>query len=177
MFKCWLKESWLALYDRLRALGVRAHVLGQPQTSTQVKELVESGLPFLPTPTIKDALDVVSSARAMVSVDTGLMHMALQQLVPCAAIWINNPGSLNYMRTVKHCFPVVSPRCSSACVSEELDKNLNLVTEFKEWQGYDSWMCHAQSKDRCMNNVSIDSVWRQTESALSLAQQTIACRM
>jgi Glycosyltransferase family 9 (heptosyltransferase) len=166
IFKCWLTDSWLELAYRIESAGMSVAVVGQPHRSIAVSELIEGGLSWLVTATLSDALDVVSSARAVVSIDTGLLHLALQQLVPSVGIWINNPGSLNYSRTVHHCFPLISPRCSPSCVSEELDKNLNLVTEFGEWRGYDSWMCHASQRDRCMNNVSVDSVWEQFQRAI-----------
>ena len=168
-FKCWRTQSWIELIKRFKAGGLPVAMAGQPQHSEAVAELLSSGVRLIETPAIADALDVVSSVSCVVSVDTGLMHLALQQLTPVAAIWINNPGSLNYLRTVKHCFPVVSPRCSKLCVSEELDKNLNLVTTFPQWEGYDSWSCHASDADRCMNNVSVDEVFEQTMKALSHA--------
>jgi hypothetical protein len=172
-FKCWPSDRWLDIARLLHARGHNITVVGQPEQSQAVQELLDEGLDWTPTPTLRDALDVVSSARAVVSVDTGLMHLALQQNVPVAAMWINNPGSLNYLRTVRHCFPVVSPRCSPECVSEELDKHLNLVTEWTEWCGYDSWQCHAAPASRCMNNVSVDSVWQQALKALNMPQVAV----
>lgn len=173
VFKCWPGNYWLKLAEQLTALQIPIVMLGQPEESAAVAELLELGLPWLPTPTLKDALDAVSSAHAMVSVDTGLLHLALQQGIPAVGMWINNPGSLNYLRTVRHCFPIVSPRCAPQCVSEELDKELNLVTEWREWHHYDSWTCHADERDRCMNNVTVDSVMSQFQSALSFRAHSI----
>lgn len=165
-FKCWTRDRWIDLGARIKAMGYDIAVVGQPARCESVAELIEAGLPWHETPDLKSALNAISSSHAVVSVDTGLMHLSLNQLIPTAAMWINNPGSLNYVRRAAHCFPVVSKRCHSGCVYEELHRPWNLIKEWASWHRNAPWTCHAEPADRCMNNVSVDTVFEQALKAL-----------
>lgn len=169
LFKCWSSENWLEFHRRLVAAGHEVVMIGQPEHSAEFAALLKAGgdaVRWVPTPTMRDALDVISSAQALASVDTGLMHLALHQGTPVAATWINNPASLTFLRRDKHCFPIVSPPCQSKCITDEMEQNMNLVTEWSEWRPYASWRCTAPAELRCMDNITVESFEQQIHNAI-----------
>jgi Glycosyltransferase family 9 (heptosyltransferase) len=74
-YKCWPKEYWLALASWFNSRSMEVIMIGEPDSSQAVNELL-SHLTWLPTPEIAFAVDVISSAQAVVAVDTGLMHIS-----------------------------------------------------------------------------------------------------
>jgi len=171
-FKCWSAERWSELRDKLQSQGERVFVLGQPERFRSVRRLLEMGLPWLQTPSVRDLLNAISSARAVISIDTGPMHMALQQLIPTVAMFVNQPGSFHYMRTVEHCYPILSAPCRPECVQATFDMKLNEVTEFKQWEHLFAWECPFESEKPCMNGITVDMVLEKTKIALKRGKST-----
>jgi ADP-heptose:LPS heptosyltransferase len=111
-FKHWPKAYWLDLKNSLEKRGQSVIVLGRPEESPAVKELIESGLPWLPTASAGDAIDAISSALAVVAVDTGLMHVALQQKIPTVSFV--HPSMFHH-RTAANSFQFIGQHCPPEC--------------------------------------------------------------
>src|SRR5271168_4188118 len=77
--KTWSTQKWIELNRSLSERGLSVLMVGQPDRNEIVRELVSAGVDWIETPTVQDAIDVVSSAATVVSIDTGLMHIAVQQ--------------------------------------------------------------------------------------------------
>src|SRR4029453_3493130 len=90
-YKCWPNENWQALGRKLQRLGMHCVMVGEPNNSNEVCELAQAGMSWVPTPTLAQALDVLSSSRAVVGVDTGLTHLAVHQGQPTVAVFRQNP--------------------------------------------------------------------------------------
>jgi len=153
-FKCWTKEGWIELYSRLKQKGIECFVLGQPEKSKACAELVEAGLPLLKTDTIHDALDVVSSARAMVSIDTGLMHMSIQQKRPTVSLFL---ARAIFDRHQENCSVIRAPACVEECLKwvKAEPSNHADIPVFEEIAFFD---CLATFETRCMNGVTVEQV-------------------
>jgi hypothetical protein len=94
---------WRNLYQSLQDMGVDCLVLGLLDRSKDTKALVEAGLPHIETLSIEQAINLISGAKAAVSVDTGLMHIAVQQGIKTVAVH----GICEvYHRPAKNCIPI-----------------------------------------------------------------------
>lgn len=102
---------WLALHKRLQQQQRSALMLGSLEYSPQMQELHAQGIPHIPTAEISDAVNLISSCAGVVSVDTGLMHVAVQQGVRTVAIF----GQWHlYYRPRENCRPIFAaptPEC------------------------------------------------------------------
>jgi ADP-heptose:LPS heptosyltransferase len=137
--------------------GFSCAVLGQPERSNEAKELIAKGVQWLPTPTIADAVSAVSSGLGMITVDTGLMHLAVQQLCPTVAL--HQKRSV-YARTEQHCRPIFSPDCSSDCQNKTfVPPNLDVV--FREYEYMQFLPCFANQGERCMEQIKPATVFEQ----------------
>lgn len=97
--KSWPLAGWIALKDVLVEAGLDVVVIGEPEKNESVADLVRHGVDWYETTTIGEAIDAVSSALAVVSVDTGLMHVAVQQGIPTVGLFRSNPV---YVRKQPH---------------------------------------------------------------------------
>jgi hypothetical protein len=111
-FKHWPKEYWLELQNGLEKNGLEITLVGRPEESPAVRELIDSGMQWLATPTAGDAIDVVSSALAVVAVDTGLMHAAIQQNIPTFSFV--HPDMFHH-RTAVNSFQFIGVHCPAEC--------------------------------------------------------------
>jgi ADP-heptose:LPS heptosyltransferase len=110
--KHWPNEYWLELHSMLVNQGLKVFILGIPEQSPPVRQLRERGVEWFPTPSMGDAIDAVSSCRAVVSVDTGLMHIAVHQGKPTVAFFVN-PAL--YCRLESNCQPLIAKACADIC--------------------------------------------------------------
>ncbi len=111
-YKHWLHENWLALQDELNCAGLRVIVAGKADESPAVARLLEAGCECLETPTAGQAIDLISSCVAVVSVDTGLMHTAVQQGVPTYCFV--HPRN-HHKRSASNCFNFAAADCPEKC--------------------------------------------------------------
>ncbi|HEY9871218.1 MAG TPA: glycosyltransferase family 9 protein [Candidatus Obscuribacterales bacterium] len=153
-YKCWPTENWIALYNELRLLGYSCALLGQPECSREVGLLVEAGLPWLPTPRLVEALDAVSSSAAVVGVDTGLSHLAVQQGVPTIVLYTRL--SL-FVRPYPHSFPLFAPGCDPACKERFLRGAHNAVTRLPG-PAQPAWSCCLPAGSSCMSKIPVEQV-------------------
>jgi hypothetical protein len=75
-----------------------------------------TGITELRVPTLGDAVDALTSCRAVVGVDTGLTHVAVQQGTP--TVHICRHGSV-YFRPWDHCRALRGDRCTAECLAAE----------------------------------------------------------
>jgi hypothetical protein len=111
--KQWPTERWVALADELGCAGFDVAVVtrGQPDHA-----LVTEGLTGIVAPTPGDAVDVLSACRAVIGIDTGLTHIAVQQGTPTVTI-CRNPAV--YYREWDHTRLVAGAVCDAECERRE----------------------------------------------------------
>jgi hypothetical protein len=114
--KHWSTERWSSLADALRAQGLDPRVV--------TRDIA---------PTLGDAVDILSSGRAVIGVDTGLTHLAVQQGTPTVTICRPPPV---YFRGWSHTRVVVGDRCDDACVAAENEYAYNETVDMRgfAWQ-------------------------------------------
>jgi Glycosyltransferase family 9 (heptosyltransferase) len=167
-FKCWPAANWIALHKALKDRGLRAVVVGQPHKSKEVDELLASGLPWLPTPTFADAVDVVSSAQATISVDTGLMHLSVQQGKPTVGLHMDRSI---FVRREPNSFPVFAPDCIEQCLGwTSLPPNPEVL--FRNYDEVQFLPCSAPAGERCMDRISLEMVLDRLPIKMGVAQGT-----
>jgi hypothetical protein len=103
--KLWPEDRWRSLADALHARGL------DPRFVTRAV-----------APSIGDALDMLGSARAVIGVDTGLTHLAVQQGTP--TVTICRPPAV-YFRPWPHTRVVLGDRCDAACIAAEQEYAYN----------------------------------------------------
>jgi hypothetical protein len=160
--KCWPTQHWLKLAELLQARGEKVAVLGQPERSEIVKDCLKAGLRHISTPTIVDALDVISSSKCVIAVDTGLMHLSVHQKIPTVSLFRYN---VMFQRDYAHVRSMVAPRCHQSCIDIEFSAVPNKVVEFDSFKEnenltyWETWKCTAEMwEDRCMAAISVESV-------------------
>jgi ADP-heptose:LPS heptosyltransferase len=75
-----------------------------------------TGIPELLVPTLGDAVDVLTSCRAVIGVDTGLTHIAAQQGTPTVLVCRHNSV---YFRPWDHCRVLRGAPCTEECARVE----------------------------------------------------------
>jgi hypothetical protein len=112
--KQWPLEHWTRLVARLESDRHQvAHVARAAGPSWPDPE---DAVPALVLPTPDAAIDALSGCRAVVGVDTGLTHIAVQQGTPTVAICRRNSV---YVRPWPHCSALRGGDCTDACVAAE----------------------------------------------------------
>jgi hypothetical protein len=109
--KRWPPERWATLADRIRTLGVEVRLVTQAGTNGDIHG---AGIEEIQAPSPGDAVDLLSACRAVVGIDTGLTHIAVQQRTPTVTICRAPP---TFFRPWPHCRAVVGQRCDDACAS------------------------------------------------------------
>ena len=116
--KAWPLAKWESLAEQLRA---RFDVRQVTRTSAG-GSLGPVGVPPLPVPNLGTAVDVLSSCRCVIGIDTGLTHIAVQQRTP--TVTICRHGS-PYFRPWPHARALRGSPCDAACLAEELESAYN----------------------------------------------------
>jgi hypothetical protein len=161
-FKCWPTAQWLALKDYFAEKNIAVLMLGQPGQSAIVKNLL-SEIDWIETPLAADALDLISSARGVISVDTGLMHMAVHQGVPTIALYQNRPV---YKRSYVHTKTIEAPPCLAICIENYTDPPENRLADL-ETEPFIRRFCEGsedKSASVCMTGITVQSVINAIES-------------
>lgn len=169
--KCWPSKHWIKLAKLLSHSGLKITVVGQPERSGVVGDLVEAGLDHVSTPNLTDALDVVSNAKAVVAVDTGLMHMAVTQKTPTVALFRYNTM---FFRPYEHTEALTAPLCPTVCREREYQEVPNKMLTYDVWNMdsytyWKTWNCAESEDDRCMTKIRpevvVESVERLMEAS------------
>jgi hypothetical protein len=111
--KTWPVERWAAVAAKLVAAGIEVRQVTRSGCSSAMRA---TGIPELRVPTLGDAVDVLTSCRAVIGVDTGLTHIAVQQGTP--TVHICRRGSV-YFRPWDHCRVLRGDRCTEECLAVE----------------------------------------------------------
>ena len=111
--KAWPSQRWASLAQSLDDAGLEVRQVTRGDTRA---ETATTGVPQVPAPTPGDAVDVLSSCRAVVGVDTGLTHIAVQQGTP--TLTICRHGSV-YARPWSHCRVLRGGPCTGECKDAE----------------------------------------------------------
>ena len=112
-FKRWSAEHWSSLASEVRAWGLDARVVTRSRTAAALGGEAIAGV-CAPTP--GDAVDMLTACRAVVGLDTGLTHIAVQQGTPTVTI---SRASSIYFRPWPHTRVVTGTACDDACVAAE----------------------------------------------------------
>jgi hypothetical protein len=152
--KRWAESRWVALAAALREWGHAVRAVTRDETPDP------SGIETVCAPTLGDAVDVLSSARAVVGVDTGLTHIAVQQRTP--TVTICRPGNV-YLRPWSHTGAVVGDTCDPECAALEREYAYNDRVDLRgfEWQPR---RCPVDG--RCLDAVQSEHVLRALERVL-----------
>jgi len=156
LFKCWAAAYWIKLHRLLTEEGREVLVVGQPERSDVVREVLEYGMKHIETPTLEDAVDVLSSAAGTIAVDTGLMHVSVHQNTPTVAIFRYNTM---FMRPYKHQRSLVGPLCPAACRDREFAGAPNERLDYQVWELWEPLTCALDNiSERCLSQITPDMV-------------------
>lgn len=154
---------WISLVQMLKEQALEFAVVGEPEHSSIVRELIAAGVEHISTPTVETAVDVISSARLLVSVDTGLAHLAILQ--GTRAVRIIAKSSLYFRK---------SPNCLDLFPSEEvhrppLEQELVCRTkyDFAWWDGQE------QDRGEEISSVSEEQILQAIELQTLQIKSTI----
>jgi len=155
--KQWPVERWSALASAIRDRGLTVAAVTRHEAVVDVGSMRLDGAP---APTPGDAIDVLSSARAVVGVDTGLTHVAAQQGTPTVMI---GRAPAVFFRPWPHTRAVVGSRCDNACVAAEKAYAYNTRVDLR---GFDWQPRVCPSGEPCLDGVCADDVMKALEELL-----------
>jgi heptosyltransferase-1 len=95
--KLWPRDNWVALGRELFAEGLPLLLpWGNEKERLRANSIAEqvAGAVVLPRLSLKALASILSSARGVIGVDTGLVHLAVALGVPTVAIYIHSDHSL-----------------------------------------------------------------------------------
>ena len=110
--KVWPATKWESLAAQLR----RRFDVRRVTRSAALGDFDPLDVPALPVPNPGAAVDVLSSCRGVIGIDTGLTHIAAQQRTP--TVTICRHGSV-YFRPWSHTRALRGAPCDAACLAEE----------------------------------------------------------
>jgi ADP-heptose:LPS heptosyltransferase len=111
--KRWAPGRWAELAQEIRDGGNDVGMLTRDEPDA---EMSDTGIDAVRAPTPGDAVDLLTSCRAVVGIDTGLTHIAVQQGTPTVGIYRNRAV---YFRPWPHTRAVVGNPCDEQCQSIE----------------------------------------------------------
>jgi hypothetical protein len=117
--KRWAVERWVELATALGRRGLDVAVVTRGEGGNA---LVDRGLASFVAATPGEAVDVLSSCRAVIGVDTGLTHIAAQQGTPTVTL-CRTPAV--YFRNWDHTRLVAGSACDPACRRAEKEYAYN----------------------------------------------------
>lgn len=159
--KRWPDQHWIELVRKLAEFGKKAVMIGEPSRDEQIRDLINAGINWVPTPLLAEALDAVNSAAGVVAVDTGLMHLAVHQGVRTVSVFREYTM---FQRPYLHVKYIVAPSCNPACREKEFKFSPNASTCFTDWEkdsSLDHWKslgCELGRDKSCMSMISPDKV-------------------
>ena len=149
--KRWTADRWAALAEGVDGLGLQARLVTRDETSADMRA---ADIEATRAPTPGDAVDVLSACRAVIGVDTGLTHIAVQQGTPTVTICRANTI---FLRPWPHTRAVMGDPCDEACTSLEKDYAYNERVSLRgfEWRPR---VCPVEG--RCLDPVKPADVLR-----------------
>jgi ADP-heptose:LPS heptosyltransferase len=155
--KQWSVDSWKSLSDSVRARGFDVRLVTRAEAAPEMRVL---GVADARAPSPGDALDVLGAAAAVIGIDTGLTHLAVQQGTPTVMI-CRTPAV--FFRPWPHARAVVGDRCDEACIAIEKQRAYNAVVDLRglRWRPR---TCAVGG--RCLDAVEPEDVIRALERVL-----------
>jgi hypothetical protein len=160
--KRWPDERWRSLVIAIRATGVPVRAMCQRDptqrgaTASVTNDDIDLdviGVTGIAAPTPGDAIDVLSDCRAVVGVDTGLTHVAVQQGTP--TVMITRAGNV-FVRRWNHCKVVTGVRCDSSCIAVDIARAHNARVDLRGFR-HQPLSCPAASA--CLDPITPDKVF------------------
>jgi Glycosyltransferase family 9 (heptosyltransferase) len=147
--KRWPAARWRGLADAVREAGSDVLLVTRDEVAPDLAGL---GIEAIQAPTPGDAVDVLSSCRAVVGVDTGLTHIAAQQATPTVTI-TREPAV--FFRPWAHTRAVLGTRCVDECLVDE-ERQRHHATVRRPGVGWRSRSCPAGAP--CMSSITVARV-------------------
>jgi len=153
--KRWPLDRWGSLVDGLRAQELDVRLITRDRAAPEMRAL---GIAEVDAPSPGEAVDVLGAARAVVGIDTGLTHLAVQQGTPTVTIF---RAPAVYFRPWPHAGAVVGSPCDEACIAAETEYAYNDRVDLRgfRWQPR---VCPAAG--RCLDSVHPEDVLAALES-------------
>jgi hypothetical protein len=126
--KGWSADRWAAAATILRANG---HGVAHVTKGDGQSPLDGVGIPALVAPTPSEAVDVLSGCRAVIGVDTGLTHIAVQQGTPTVTVCRRTSV---YVRPWPHSAALRGSDCTDLCRTEEMNSAYNTKVSLRSFQ-------------------------------------------
>lgn len=142
--KAWPPGHWRTVAAMLRAEG---HDTAMVLKESGPSPLDADGVPGLVAATPAIAVDVLSSCRAVVGIDTGLTHIAVQQGIP--TVTICRRGSV-YVRPWPHSAALRGGACTDLCLDAESRYAYNRTVSLRHYRP-PSRVCPSGSP--CLHNT------------------------
>jgi hypothetical protein len=155
--KQWPVGKWAALAMLTTARGLDVGVVTRHATTA---ELGATRLAGVPAPVPGDAVDVLTSARAVVGVDTGLTHIAAQQHTPTVTICRRNTV---FFRAWPHTRAARGGPCDDACARAEEQRAYHQRVDLR---GFEWRAPHCPVEARCLDAVGPDAVMAALDAVL-----------
>ena len=149
--KRWTADRWASLAEGIAALGLESRLVTRDETSADMRA---AGIEAIRAPTPGDAIDVLSACRAVIGVDTGLTHIAVQQETPTVTICRANTI---FLRPWPHARSVMGDPCDDACTSLEKDYAYNERVSLRGFQ-WQPRICPVEG--RCLDPIQPADVLR-----------------
>ena len=132
--KRWPAARWAALADEIRGAGAHVRVVTRTEAGPEMRA---TGIEEIQAATPGEAVDLLGACRAVVGVDTGLTHIAVQQGTPTVTLFRH---SSVFFRPWPHARAVRGDPCDAACISTEQSNayNKNVSLPGLDWQ---PWTC------------------------------------
>ncbi len=125
------ENTWFELLELLQNERLEVAILGEPERSEIVTKLLDRGAEHISTPSPQEAVNVIASSRMLISVDTGLMHIALNQGIRTIAIMLKRSI---YFRPNENCKALFAEE--SVPVTETNSTGFSTVYDrFTWWDG------------------------------------------
>lgn len=126
--KRWPKERWEAVASLLRAEG---HEVAQMTRGDGRSTLDGVDIPSVVAPTPGEAVDALSGCRAVIGIDTGLTHVAVQQGTPTVMVC---RSSSVYVRPWPNFSVLRGATCTESCVAAESSYAYNQMVSLRDFR-------------------------------------------
>ncbi len=123
--KLWAPERWAAVAGWVREHGGDVRHVVRARANPQLSKLA---IREIVAPTPGAAVDVLSSCRAVVGIDTGLTHIAAQQGTPTVMLCRDRPV---YFRAWPHSRVVIGSPCVEVCRARERELAYNATVSLR----------------------------------------------
>lgn len=126
--KRWPTERWADVASLLRDEG---HDVAQMTRGNSPSTLDGVDIPAVVASTPGEAVDALSGCRAVIGIDTGLTHVAVQQGTP--TVMVCRRSSV-YVRPWPHCSVLRGGNCTAPCIAAENSYAYNQIVSLRDFR-------------------------------------------